>query len=89
MDPALLTIRYHAQTQHAPVLSKICQGNIWRTLSDHEVYRNQTLEDNGPCRIAQPCLQYSEDLSHSRLTRVCRHKDMLNVLGLWRCGLLS
>lgn len=48
---------------------------------------DQALEDNGPCRVAQPVLQSPKYLSYPGLARMRRDEDVLNVLGLWGRGL--
>lgn len=44
-----LTIREHAHGQHIPVFRQVRKCNIWRPLPDHQVHRDQALEDDGPC----------------------------------------
>lgn len=80
----VLTVREHANCERVPVSREICQCHVWRTLANHEVYGNEALEDDGPCRVPKPKRQRAEDLGHAGLTRVRGNEDMLDVLGFRR-----
>lgn len=69
------------------MLSQICQCNIGRSLPNHEVDGDQTLEDDGPCRIPQPVLEGPEDLAYSSLSGMCRYEDVFDVFRLRGRGL--
>jgi hypothetical protein len=64
------------------VLRQILQSDLGLALADHEVYDDQALEDNGPCRVAQSIRQGPEDLCYAGFTCVCRDQDVLDILGL-------
>jgi hypothetical protein len=84
---AKLTIREHAHSQYVPVLGEVGECHVGRALADHQVNRDQALEYNSPCRVAQSVLQCSEDLSDACFSRMSRDEDMLYVLRLGRRSL--
>jgi hypothetical protein len=49
-------------------------------LSYHEVYDNQALEYDCPCRVTKAVCQGAEDLSHASFTSMRRDEDMLDIL---------
>ena len=70
------------------MLCEISQRRIGRALPDHQVHRDQTLEDDGPGRVPQAELQRPEDLSHASFAGMRGNEDVLDVLrfrggGLW------
>jgi len=69
------------------VSCEIGEGDVGRPLADHEVHRDQALEDDGPCCIMETVLQSSKYLPDASLARMRRDEDVLDVFGLWGCGL--
>ena len=69
------------------MISEVGQRRIRRAFPDHQVNRDQALEDDSPGRVPQPVLQRPEDFPNARLTRPRCDQDMLNVLCLWGCSL--
>jgi len=88
MGFAMRTVGKAADGEHAVVLGQVCQRHIGRALANHEVDRDETLEDDGPCRVAQPVLHGAKDFGHARLSRMRRDENVLNVFGFWRRILL-
>ena len=37
--------------ERVAVLGQVGEGDVGGTLTDHEVYGDETLEDDGPCRV--------------------------------------
>jgi hypothetical protein len=46
------------------------------------MHHNQSLEDDSPCRIAEPKLEGSEDLGNTGFTALGRGEDGFDILGL-------
>lgn len=65
------------------VLSKILECDLGLSLSYHQVDDDQALENNGPCRVAQPVGKGSKDLCHASLAGVCGYQNVLDILGFW------
>ena len=59
------------------------QRNIRRTLTDHEMGSDKSLENDGPCRVAQAVLQCAEHFCNASLAGVGSDENVLDVLGLW------
>jgi hypothetical protein len=51
-------------------------------LAYHEVYNDQALEYDCPCRITKAVREGAEYLSHAGFTSMRRDEDMLDILGL-------
>jgi hypothetical protein len=62
------------------ILRKVLEGDFRLSLPYHEMYDDQALEDNGPCRVAQPVRKGSKDLCNAGFTRVGRYQNMFDVL---------
>jgi hypothetical protein len=69
------------------ILRQKLQCNLRLALSYHEVYNNQALEDDGPCRVAQAVREGAEDLGDASFTGMCRDEDVLDILRFGRCEL--
>lgn len=63
-------------------LRKVLQGHIRLALTDHEVYDNQRLEDDGPGGVAQAVLQGAKDLGDASLAGVGSDQNVLDILAL-------
>lgn len=75
--------------QGVSVLGQIGKSDVGGALTDHEVYRDETLEDDGPCRVSEAVLEGPDDVCYAALARVCRNEDVLDVLCLGRRILLG
>jgi len=69
------------------VSGQVRQGRIRRSLTDHQMDRDQALEDDGPGRVPQAILQGPEHLADAGFARMCRDEDVLDVFALRRRGL--
>jgi hypothetical protein len=69
------------------ILRQKLQCNLRLALSYHEVYDDQALEYDGPCRVAQAVREGAEDLGDARFTGMCRDEDVLDILRLGCCEL--
>jgi hypothetical protein len=65
------------------VLGQVFQRDFGFALSYHEMYDDQALEDNGPCRVAQSVREGAKDLGDAGFSSMCRDQDVLDILGLW------
>ena len=57
--------------------------DVGRALANHEVDGDEALEDDGPRCIPEAVLQRADDLCDTRLARVRRDEEVLDVLCLW------
>jgi hypothetical protein len=65
------------------VLRQVLQRDLGLPLSYHQMHDDETLEHNGPRRVAQTVRQGAKDLGDTRFARVCRYEDVFDILGLW------
>lgn len=68
-----LTIGKHAHGEQVSVLCEICQCDVRRAFSYHQMYRNQAFEDDGPGRVVEPMLERSEDFAYASFARMRRY----------------
>lgn len=66
------------------VLSQILKRDLRLALPDHQMHNDQTLEHDGPRRVAEAVREGAEDLGDTCLTGVRGHEDVLNIFGLGR-----
>jgi hypothetical protein len=69
------------------ILRQKLQCNLGLALSYHEVYDDQALEYDGPCRVAQAVRKGAEDLSNTGFAGMCRDEDMFDILRFGCCEL--
>jgi hypothetical protein len=69
------------------VLGEELESDLGLAFSYHQMDDDQTLEDDGPCRVAQAVGEGAEDLSDACFASVCSDEYMLDIFGLWCCEL--
>jgi hypothetical protein len=69
------------------VLRQVFQCDLRFALPYHEVYNDQTLEYDCPCRVAQPVGEGAKDLGDACFAGMRRDEDVLDILGLRGCKL--
>jgi hypothetical protein len=67
------------------ILSQVFECYFRLALPYHEMYNDQALEDNSPCRVAQAVRKGAKDLSDACLAGVSGYEDVLDILG-FGCG---
>jgi hypothetical protein len=69
------------------VLRQKLERNLGLSLSYHEMYDDQALEYDGPCRVAQSVRKGAEDLSDTSFAGMRRDEDVFDILGFGCCEL--
>lgn len=69
------------------ILRQVFERDLGLSFSYHEMYDDQALEYDGPCRVAQSVRKGAEDLSNACLAGMRRDEDVLDILGFGRCEL--
>lgn len=82
------TIGKVGNSEGVAVLTEICQGDVGRALTNHQMHRDETLEYNRPCRIAKSILERADNFGYACFARVGSDENVLDVFGFGRCVLL-
>lgn len=65
-------------------MGEVGEGDVGRSLADHQVDGDQALEDRRPGRVVNTFLQGAEDLADAKLAGMGGDEDVLNVFRFWR-----
>lgn len=69
------------------ILRQKLECDLWLALSYHEMYNDEALEYDGPCRVAQAVCEGAKYLGDTCLTGMRCNQDMFDILGLGGCKL--
>lgn len=80
----MFTVGEAADGEHVSVFGDEGKGNIRCAFTDQHVRGQQSLEDNGPCRVSHSVLQSAEDFGDTGFAGVGCDQEMLDVFRLGR-----
>lgn len=62
------------------MLGEVCESDLLRALTNHQMDGEEALEDNGPGRVSEAVVHGPKDLTHASFSRMRGNQEMLDIL---------